>query len=387
MNYLQGVTVLDLSMLLPGPLCSMHLANMGARVIKIENPKIGDGSRYMGGKLPDGNTGIFQQLNSGKESITLNIKRPGGQKLFRQLVAQADVVLEGYRPGTMSQLGIGYEDLIKENEKIIYCAISGYGSIGTNSSHAGHDANFISLSGILFHNRRADGLPALPGIQIGDILGGSYTALSAILAALFAREKTGKGDFLDISMADSSLSLLALAVGELAASNKEEKPGQGMLTGGLVNYDCYEVAESRYIMVGALEDRFFQNFLKQLDEKSFSQLWKNKSLSNEDFKEKLTVYLKTKSYADLEPIFNNPDCCVTPVLNIQEAINHPHFNAKGLIKKFQGEKFLGSPFPGSDFDNEMTAAPQHGENSDQVYQELLKLTPSQLQEYRQGRII
>ena len=173
----------------------------------------------------------------------------------------------------------------------------------------------------------------------------------------------------------------------MASGGKEDQPGQGMLTGGLVNYDCYEVADNRYIMVGALEDRFFQNFLKQLDDTNFSYWWKNKTLSMDEFKSKLSDYLKSKSMKDLEHIFNNPDCCVTPVLSIKEALNHPHFNKKGLIREFQGKKYLGSPFYNDDIENEMVSAPSHGQHTDIIYRELLNFSQEQIKKYRDGRII
>ena len=216
---LDGVRVIDLSLLLPGPLCSMYLGDMGADVIKVENPRMPDLTRMMGARLqsPSGESsesGLFLMLNRNKRAITINLKRPEGREVLLRLLEDADILIEGFRPGTLDEMGIGYEQLRERFGRLIYCAISGYGASGPYRDLAGHDGNYIGYAGLLDINGEAGGPPVLPGVQIADIGGGTQMALSAILAALFARERTGEGQFLDISMLDGAFSFLSLHAGE-----------------------------------------------------------------------------------------------------------------------------------------------------------------------------
>ena len=178
---LTGVKVLDLSLLLPGPLCSQHLADMGAEVIKVENPRLGDLTRYMGTKVTKGEhaeTGFFLQLNRNKKSICVNIKRDAGREVILRLLKDCDILLEGFRPDTLNELGIGYEQLKEKFPRLIYCAISGYGATGHYKEHAGHDANYIARAGLLALNGVKGGPPIVPGFQVADIGGGTLTALA-----------------------------------------------------------------------------------------------------------------------------------------------------------------------------------------------------------------
>jgi crotonobetainyl-CoA:carnitine CoA-transferase CaiB-like acyl-CoA transferase len=198
-----GVKVLDLSRLLPGPFCSMLLADFGADVIKIEDPNGGDYIRWwppMVGK----NSGFHVVLNRNKRSLTLNLKKPEAKELFKQFVAEADVVLEGFRPGVMDRMGLGFESLRTINPRLIYCAISGYGADGPRALRAGHDINYLALNGVLSYSGRENN-PTLSGVQIADLGGGALYAAFAIATALFARERLGEGQYIDLAMADGAL--------------------------------------------------------------------------------------------------------------------------------------------------------------------------------------
>ena len=220
---LNGLKVLDLSLLLPGPLCSMHLGDMGAEVIKIEHPRKADMSRLFGSRLEGKESGYYLILNRNKKSLTLNIKRQEGRQILLQLLEDADILLEGFRPAALGKMGLGYEDLKQKFPRLIYCSISGYGATGPYKDKAGHDANFMAEAGLLEMMKDSEGLPVLPGFQLADIGGGTLTALSSILAALYAREKTGEGQHLDIAMMDGAFSFLSFYLGEYFASAKTQK--------------------------------------------------------------------------------------------------------------------------------------------------------------------
>jgi crotonobetainyl-CoA:carnitine CoA-transferase CaiB-like acyl-CoA transferase len=193
---LDGITVIDLSRLLPGPYCSMILADHGARVIAIEN------KRFMADGL------FFNTINRNKEHMSLNLKTDAGKQIFFKLIEKADVVLEGFRPGVVDRLGADYESVRKVNPKIIYCSITGYGQDGPFRDRVGHDVNYLSFSGVLNLIGEPDRPPSIPGIQIADVAAGGMNAAIGILLALFAREKSGRGQYIDISMTDGMVSCI-----------------------------------------------------------------------------------------------------------------------------------------------------------------------------------
>ncbi|MBP7283324.1 MAG: CoA transferase, partial [Leptospiraceae bacterium] len=195
---LVGVKVIDLSLLLPGPLCSMYLADMGAEVIKIENPRAYDGTRAMV-KSEKGLPGLFFMTNRNKKAITLNLKKEQSKEILFKLLEDADILLEGFRPDALDEMGIGYSVLKEKFPRLIYCGISGYGTSGVYKHWAGHDGNYLALAGVLDQLGGRD-KPSLAGFQLADIGGGTLTAVAAILAALYSREKTGRGQKIDVSM-------------------------------------------------------------------------------------------------------------------------------------------------------------------------------------------
>lgn len=372
---LTGVKVLDLSLLLPGPLCSQHLADMGAEVIKVENPRLGDLTRYMGTKVTKGEhaeTGFFLQLNRNKKSICVNIKRDAGREVILRLLKDCDILLEGFRPDTLNELGIGYEQLKEKFPRLIYCAISGYGATGHYKEHAGHDANYIARAGLLALNGVKGGPPIVPGFQVADIGGGTLTALAAILAALYAREKTGRGQFLDISMQDGATPFLALYMGEYIASGKEPERGNEALSGMLPNYRVYETKDGKYVMLAALEEKFFQNFLRQINRED---LLKNMSRDEAGFTAataELEKIFKQKTYAEWAPLFENEDSCFSGLSSMAEVLQDQHLRDRGTILEIDHPQLgkvpvIGSPFHFSDTPvTYRTAPPAQGAHTDEI---------------------
>ncbi|HWU90746.1 MAG TPA: CaiB/BaiF CoA-transferase family protein, partial [Kofleriaceae bacterium] len=205
---LRGVRVLDLSRLLPGPFLTMVLADLGADVVKVEDPRVGD---YLRAFPPakGGLSGRYLAVNRGKRSLALDLKAPAGRDAFLRLAERADVVVETFRPGVLDKLGVGYARLAERNPKVVVCSISGFGQTGPYAHRAGHDLDYIGLAGVLAMGGPAAGAPVMPGVQIADLAGGSLWGATAILAALFGRERTGRGAHLDISMTEGALALLA----------------------------------------------------------------------------------------------------------------------------------------------------------------------------------
>lgn len=325
-----GVRVLDLSRLLPGPLCSMLLADFGADVIKIEDPKGGDYIRNWPPFLGE-NSGFHVVLNRNKRSLTLNLKTPEGREIFLKLARNADVVLESFRPGVMDRLGIGYEVLSKGNPRLIYCAITGYGQEGERAHRAGHDINYLAISGVLSYCGK-DGEPVLPGVQIGDIGGGSLLAAFSIAMALYMREKTGRGDFIDVSMTDGLLLFHALRWGKFLADGKVPQPGDDMLNHGLACYNVYRTKDGRYMTLGALEPQFWKAFCEAVGHPE----WNNPSYfecgeHQKPLMEAISRIFAEKTQAEWIEFFSNVDCCCEPVRNLDEVVNDRELEARGMV--------------------------------------------------------
>lgn len=372
---LTGVKILDLSLLLPGPLCSQHLADMGAEVIKVENPRLGDMTRYLTTKVSKGDyaeAGAFLQLNRNKKSITVNIKREGGRDVIMRLLKDCDILLEGFRPDTLNELGIGYEQLKEKFPRLIYCAISGYGATGHYKEHAGHDANYIARAGLLALNGVKGGPPVVPGFQVADIAGGTLTALAAILAALYAREKTGRGQFIDVSMQDGATPFLSLLLGDYIATGKEPERGNDMLSGMLPNYRIYETKDGKFVMLAALEEKFFQTFLRQIDRED---ILKNMPRDEAGFAaaiKQLEEIFKSRTYAEWAPLFENPDSCFSGLSSLGEVLKDRHLRDRGTVLEIDHPKLGKIPVIGSPFHFSETpvsyriAPPAMGEHTDEV---------------------
>lgn len=336
---LAGIRVIDLTRLLPGPLATLHLARWGAEVIKIEGPADQaqeDTTRHMGRTPHDvaaGQPGVaFRMLNSGKQLQTLDLRKSAGRDALIEAMRDADVLIEGFRPGVMDRLGLGWDTLHDENPRLVMCAISGYGRNSVWSQRAGHDINYIAMAGVLDQIGTDAGDIAVPNFQIGDLLGGSHAALSGVLAALVAAQRTGIGRFVDVSMTHEVMRHNVLAAANLVATGTVAAPGRDLLSGGAPCYGAYRTSDGRHLAVGALEFKFWQRLCEALNRPGWVDCHWTKgeppgSPAAMALKAEVASVFAAHSLAHWVQFFETVDCCVTPVLRLHEARSHPLFMA------------------------------------------------------------
>ncbi|OUR77165.1 carnitine dehydratase [Colwellia psychrerythraea] len=325
---LSDVKILDLSTLLPGPYASMVLADLGAKVLRVESPTRVDLVREMSPQV-GASSAAHQYLNRSKESIALDLKQAEAIEIIKALVEEYDVVLEQFRPGVMDRLGIGYEVLKAINPKIIYCAITGYGQTGPYKDRAGHDLNYLAIAGISSYSKRKEQSPIPQGIQIADVAGGSLHGVIGILTALYHRQRTGEGQMIDISMTDCAFALNAMSGAGALAGNEIPTAESQLLNGGTF-YDYYQTSDGRYLSVGSLEPQFFSGLCQLLD-LDHLLLLANKASAQQQIKDSFTYAFMQKTYDQWQAIFIKFDLCVEPVLNLKEASEHPQIVARELI--------------------------------------------------------
>lgn len=358
---LKGLKVLDLSTLLPGPYATMLLADLGAEVLRVESASRHDLVRNMKPQI-EGQSAAFSYLNRGKQSLALNLKHPEATSLIRQLVVEYDILIEQFRPGVMARLGLDYETLKQSNPQLIYCSVTGYGQSGPYRDRAGHDLNYLALSGAASHMGRKASGPAPMGMQVADVAAGSHPAVMAILAAVIGRHNRGEGCYLDISMADNTLALQALMTpGALNGGGDPEPEGNFLNGGGF--YDYYRTADNRYISVGSLEPQFRQRLAQALN------IQDSPPLEDRQFK---TLLQQKFIHQDLDhwcEQLDGLDICVEPVLTVSEAAEHPQFNARHLIvTRASGERQVDSALG---FEKQtIRPAPRCGEQGTEVMQRL-----------------
>jgi len=323
---LEGIRVLDLTRLLPGPLCSLFLADLGADIVKIEAPMGGDYARWMP-PLRQQMGAAFAAMNRNKRSLALDLKKEAGAEAFRRMVKKADVVLEGFRPGVMERLGLGYESLKAIQPKLIYCAISGYGQDGPMAKRAGHDINYQAISGVLERNGSVESGPMVTGIQPGDVAGGSMSAVASILAALFRRERTQQGAFCDVSMTDNLLPFLSMELGNLAAGHQDAR-GEGPITGGIPCYGVYKCGDGKFLSVGSLEPKFWKTFVEAIGCPELVTEGMETGKKGAEIRQKVEAILSQKTRDEWVTFFEQVDACVEPVLEMDELTSHPHHVAR-----------------------------------------------------------
>ncbi len=307
----------------------MLMADLGADVIKVEDPRGGDYIRAWQPKIGE-SSGYHTVLNRNKKSLTLNLKSPEGKAIFEKLVACADVVLEGFRPGVMKKLGLDFPSLERINPRLIYCAISGYGADGVFAHKAGHDINYLALSGVLSYSGKDR--PSVSGVQIADLGGGALMAAFSIMAALFARERMGRGQFLDISMADGSFSWNCMRFGKFAAGGQVPSPGDDMLNQGVACYNIYETSDGRYMSLGALEPQFWKAFCRVAGRPEWeSAPYFQPGAHQKELREAISRFFLQKSMAEWTEIFKDADCCCEPVLNLDEAMESRLLRDRAMV--------------------------------------------------------
>lgn len=327
---LDGITILDFTRLLPGPFCTQLLCNLGADVIKIEDPQLGD---YMRSVPPivHGVSYPFAMVNRGKRSLAVDLKTTEGQEILRKLVGRADVVVEQFRPGVMARLGADYDGLAMWNPKLIYCSFSGYGQNGPYKDLPGHDINFEALAGILSVTRNRDERrPAIPGVPIADLAGGFNAAL-AILASLRTRDRTGRGEFIDVSIYDTAVTLLVLGLARYFATGEEPLPGETLLTGSFPFYSLYETKDGGWLSVAAVEPKFWQRMCElisapELFEKQFAEVAERPAIA-----ETLTAKFRERTLAEWEEIFFAERLPIAGVKRVPEVVRDPQVKARDLL--------------------------------------------------------
>ena len=335
---LAGIRVIDLTRLLPGPLATRHLLELGADVVKVEGPSDqgqDDPTRHMGRTRDDIAAGqpslAFRMLNDGKRQLRLDLRDAAGRAALHTLLADADLLVEGFRPGVMQRLGLGWSELHAAYPKLVVCAISGYGQHGVWSQRAGHDINYIAMAGVLEQIAGASGEIAVPNFQIGDLLGGTQAALAGMLAALVAAQRSGIGRYVDISMAHQVLRHNVLAASTLAARGRVAPPGRDLLSGGAPCYGAYRTSDGRHLAVGALELKFWQALCEALHRPDWARRhWSLGEAPGSDaaleLRGELAAVFAAQPLAHWTQRLDGVDCCVTPVLRLDEAQAHPLFH-------------------------------------------------------------
>lgn len=323
---LAGIRILDLTRLLPGPACTRMLAEWGAEVTKIEPPE-GDYANRLG--LPadapaDQVAPLYQIVNRGKTVERLDLKSPGGRERLLALVAASDALVEGFRPGVMARLGLGHDALRNHNAALVYCAITGYGCDSAWAHRAGHDINYLAMSGVLDQIGERGRPPAISNWQIADLAGGALAAAARICAALVQAKTTGAGSFVDVSMTHEVARLNIIAEHGLALGAARPR-GEDWLTGGWPCYGVYPTADGRSLAVGALEEKFWHVLCDALDKPHLKALGCSEGVVALRVRKELADCLAAQPLAYWTDFFDGIDCCVTPVLTLAEAREHPLF--------------------------------------------------------------
>lgn len=326
---LEGIRILDLSRLLPGPLATQMLGDMGAEVIKIEDTSSPDYVRNFPPHIK-GQSLYYLAVNRSKKSIYLNLKSDKGKEIFFQLIMTADVVIDSFRPGILKKMGIDYEAACKYNSSIIYVAVTGYGQESSYAQKAGHDINYLGYTGILSLNANDNGI-VMPPVQFADVVGGSYATVMAVLAAYIEKQKTGKGQQVDVAMTDVLMPLLAFHMAEYLNSGRQNTAGSHMLSGGLANYNTYKCKDGKFVALGSLEPKFWNQFCDMIGKPD----WKPRIFPMPDMvkalKEDLSALFLNKTRDQWIADAENHDICLTPILDLKEANELAYFSERGIF--------------------------------------------------------
>ena len=360
---LSGITVIDLSRLLPGPYCSMILADHGARVIAVES------KQFMADGL------FINTVNRNKEHMSLNLKSEVGKQIFLRLFEKADVMLEGFRPGVVDRLGVDYERMRKVNPKIIYCSITGYGQDGPMRDRVGHDVNYLSYAGVLNLIGEPDRPPSIPGMPIADIAAGGMNAAIGILLALFAREKTGRGQYIDISMTDGMVAFLPVALFFQQLTGQDPRRADAMLSHRYACYNTYETADGRYLSIGAVENRFWKTLCEHFGVPQYTSLQYDDS-SRDEILHFMRGTFKKKTLAEWDAELADLEICYGRVQTFSEMLADPLFREREMILELAGragekKPAIGVPVKLSETPGSVrNAAVDFGESTGAILKEL-----------------
>ena len=370
---LAGVTVLDLSRLLPGGYCTLLLADLGADVVKVEEPGRGDYIRWSP-PLVEGTSAAHRALNRGKRSITLNLKSAQGPDVLRRLAADADIVVESFRPGVLDRLGVGYAALSAENHRLVCAAISGYGQDGPYRTFAGHDINYLGYAGVLWQGGPTGSEPSLAGVQIGDMGGGGMLAAVGILAALADTRVTGRGRFVDASMTDGAVSWLSIHGGAHFASRAEAAPDfPRTLSGDLACYRVYRTSDSRHVTVGALEPQFWLILCQTIGLPELIDEQFGPPETQARVMARLQEVFGARTRDEWMTVFDGVEACVGPVNDLDEAFADPQIRHREMVAVVDGQPVgpgpaikLRTPDGKPEAPVQLTGAPGLGQHTEEV---------------------
>jgi crotonobetainyl-CoA:carnitine CoA-transferase CaiB-like acyl-CoA transferase len=376
---LSDITVIDLSRLLPGPYCSMILADHGARVIAVESRQFVADGLYL------------NAVNRNKEHMTLDLKTDKGQEIFFRLIEKADVMMEGFRPGVVDRLGVDYKSVRKVNPEIIYCSITGYGQHGPFRNRVGHDVNYLSYAGVLNLIGEPDRPPSIPGVQIADIAGGGMNAAIGILLALFAREKTGSGQYIDISMTDGMVGFLPAVLYFSQLTGQDPRRADTLLSHRYACYNTYETADGRYLSIGAVENRFWKTLCEHFDVPQYAEHQYDDRRRREILEFMRTTFRK-KTLDEWDAELGELEICWGRVQTFSEMLADPLFREREMVLELnanagQKETAIGVPVKLSDTPGAVrSAAPDFGESTSAILKEL-GYTQKQINEFTKNNVI
>lgn len=365
MKPLDGVRVLDLSRLLPGPFASLVLADMGATVDKLEDTHGGDYLRHMPPQI-DGESGMFLAINRGKQSAVIDLKHAKGREAFLEMLASYDVLIDQFRPGVMARLGLSHESLREKFPRLIVCAITGYGQNGPLRDRAGHDINYLARAGILGFQGPANAAPQPPGFQLADVSSSLYSVIG-ILGALVSRAQNGEGALLDISMTESAIGFASIGFGTLLAGGESVR-GEDVLTGGIAPYNTYETEDGKYVALGALEPKFWGTFCAAVNLPcEMSALMPGEH--QPELKKTVAAIFKTKTREEWITFSTQHDCCLEPVLTPKEATEDAHLRARGAFFSLASAfgPILQFSTPVSSESSNAASPPKQGEHTDSIF--------------------
>ncbi len=359
---LDGIKVVDLSRLLPGPYCSMVMADHGAEVTAIEDRRFQSDDLY------------FSDVNRNKRHMTLNLKTSAGKEIFFKLAGKADVILEGFRPGVVERLGVDYSSIQKINPAIIYCSISGYGQDGPLKKSVGHDVNYMSRAGVLGLIGEKESNPVIPAVQFADIAGGAMNGVIGILLALYERQRSGLGQYIDISMTDGMLGLLTLPYFLQKKSKEKQLKSETMLSHRFACYNTYETKDGRHLAIGAVENRFWKNLCHYLEIPEYSDLQYDEKKKDEIIK-RLRAIFKNRTLHQWEEELTQLDVCFSKIQNMEEVLSDDLFRDRNMVvdleKNGSIEKVLGVPVKLARTPGTLRTAPQEfGEATRDILSEL-----------------
>jgi alpha-methylacyl-CoA racemase len=376
---LSDIKVLDLTRLLPGGFCSLLLADLGADVVKVEDTGMGDYVRwappFYGSEQQQGlgtRSALYLALNRGKRSIRVDLKSRGGREAFLRLAGEYDVVLEGYRPGVLDKLGCGYEALRGANPRLVYCAITGYGQTGPNTQRAGHDMNYLGLTGLLGMTGEPQGRPIQSAGQIADLGGGGLMAAFGVLAALRERDRSGEGQLVDVSMTDGALAWLAMVVAAFLCDGRVPGRGDGQLNGGFLCYYPYEASDG-WVTCGALEPKFWRAFCEGVGREDLIET-QFQPPGSDAWREVADVF-RSRTRDEWQAFNDEHDAMIEPILGLDEALSSELVREREMVVELEQPglgpvRLLGLPIKLSRTPGDATRpAPALGEHAEEVLRE------------------